>query len=60
MLGHLLVEADVPLRKARRQVWPHATEQHRHALVPARVTVVQIGENRELLAMAFQRLERRR
>ena len=60
MFGHLLVEANVPLRKACRQVRPHATEQHRHALMPARVAVVQIGENRELFAMAFQRLERRR
>ena len=40
MLGHLLIEADVPLRKARRQVRPHATKQHRHALMPARVAVV--------------------
>ena len=38
---------------------PHTTEQHRHALMPARVAMVEIGENREILPMPLERLQRR-
>ena len=60
MLSHLLVEAEVAFREPRRQVRSHTTEQHRHTLMPPRVAVVKIGEDREIPAMPLERLQRRR
>ena len=58
MFGNLLIDTNISLRVMDGQVRPDTTQQYRNSLVANRVTVVEVGKNREMAAMLFEWLER--